>query len=73
MKFYKFRKCSNKLININSDLTNSPSLQEISKKVWTDIKKEANLNSMCGFKELNIEDIDNTRHIIPKNKKFNRA
>ena len=33
MKFYKFRKCSNKLININSDLFNSLSLQEISKKV----------------------------------------
>ena len=28
---------------------------------------------MCGFKEFNLEDIDNTCHIIHKNKKFNKA
>jgi SAM-dependent methyltransferase len=75
MKFYKFilRKCSDNVRNTIRKSDQLPTLQEISKKFWSDKTKKADLDSMCGFKELNSEDLLQTLEIIPKERKFNRA
>jgi protein N-terminal methyltransferase len=63
----------NKILNRRFTKSNKTNLQEISKNFWKN--KKGNLDSMCGFKELNNEDLKQTEEIINRlnKKEFKKA